>query len=112
MNLNNIHWDELYFKISAKACYIIDSRNSIKSANANLIISFLCTINIIDNYNIDNLSIDNWKMHNLSSRFQNKKIPIIVLLMNIYQIIKYRTIKEFFSANNVKPFRDYIFDMI
>ena len=32
--------------------------------------------------------------------------------MNIYQILKYGTIKELFSANDVKTIRDYIFDMI
>ena len=32
--------------------------------------------------------------------------------MNLYQILKYGTIKELFSAIDVKAFRDYIFDMI
>ena len=32
--------------------------------------------------------------------------------MNIYQILKYGTIKDLFSANDVKTFRDYIFDII
>ena len=29
-----------------------------------------------------------------------------------YQILKNRTIKDLFSANDVKTFRDYIFDMV
>ena len=116
MNLNNIHWNLLYLNISAKACYIIDSKNSIKSEVAYRIISFLCTINIIDNHNIDYLSINNWKTHNLSSpQFPEQNDTNncgVFALMNIYQILKYGTIKELFSANDVKTFRDYIFDMI
>ena len=116
INSNNNHWYLLYLNISAKACYIIDSQNTTKSESANFIISFLCTINIIDNHNIDFLSADNWKKHNLTSpRFpaqQDTNNCGVFVLMNIYQILKYGTIKELFTANDVKAFRDYIFDMI
>ena len=113
---NNIHWNLLNLNISVKACYIIDSRNSIKSADVNLIISFLCTINLMDSHNIDYLSIDNWKTYNKSSpRFPEQKDTnscCVFVLMNVYQILKYGKRKELFSANDVKTFRDYIFDMI
>ena len=116
MNSKNVHWNLSCLNISAKACYIIDSRNNIKSGTANLIKSFLCTINIIDNHDIDFLSIDNWSTHNLSSpRFSEQKHTNncgVFVLMNIYQILKYGTIKELFSANDVAPFRGYIFEMI
>ena len=70
----------------------------------------------MDNHNIDCLSIDNWKMHSLSpTRFleqKDKNNYVVFVLMKIFQILKYVTITELFSANNVKTCRDYIFDMI
>ena len=32
--------------------------------------------------------------------------------MDIYQILKHGAIKELFSANDVKPFRDHVFDIM
>ena len=45
INSNNTHWNLLYLNISAKVCYIIDSKNSIKPVDAYRIISFLCAFN-------------------------------------------------------------------
>ena len=70
----------------------------------------------MNNHYIDYLSIDNWKTHNLSSpRFPEQKVTNncgIFVMMDIYQILKYETMKELFSPNDVKPFKDYAFDMI
>ena len=70
----------------------------------------------MDNHDIDYLSIDNWMAHNLSSpRFPEQKDTNkcgIFVMMNIFQILKYKTMKQYFSANDMKPFRDDIFDII
>ena len=69
----------------------------------------------MDKHNIDYLLIDNWETHNLPSpRFPEQKDTNncgVFVLMNIFQILKYDTIKGLFFANDIKTFRDYIFDM-